>query len=123
MDNTLWDTFAIEMCQQIDQMKILKKEWTIGTNSLKLLWVSHGASIGRSIDWSFIVLEGRGGLIVGNHDCYCIDVVTPVGSMCMCGGSGMVWCSDGWRMEMIIRWMAKWAKGFEVFDQVEESKV
>jgi hypothetical protein len=67
--NTLWDTFTIEMCQQINQVEILKEKWPIVANLLELFRMSYRASVGGCVNWSFIVLEGRRGLIVGNHDC------------------------------------------------------
>jgi hypothetical protein len=39
MYNTLWDTLAIEMCQQINQVEILEQERAILSNSLVGLWV------------------------------------------------------------------------------------
>lgn len=105
-------------------MEILKKKWTIGTNSLKLLGVSHWTSVGSRVDWSFIVLEGRGGLIVSNHDCYCIAVVAQVDSICssiemvediddskidgeMVESFGVF---DGLK-ELQVRWHKKWRDG------------
>ena len=67
VNNTLWDTLTIEMCQQIDQVEILKQERASVTNSLEGLWVLDGASIGSGIEWLLGVLESRGWLIVGNH--------------------------------------------------------
>jgi hypothetical protein len=69
MDDTLWDTLTIEMCQQIDQVKVLKQERASLTNSLKSLWVLYWTSIGSRVRWLLIVLEGRRWLIVGDHDC------------------------------------------------------
>jgi len=70
MYDTLRNTLSVEMCQQIDQMEILKQERSIVSNSLVLLWVLNWTSIGSRIERLLGVLESRGGLVVGNHDCY-----------------------------------------------------
>jgi hypothetical protein len=68
--NTLRDTLSIEMSQQIDQVKVLKQERAILTNSLEGLGVLDWASIGSRVEWLLGVLESTCGFVVGNHD-YC----------------------------------------------------
>jgi hypothetical protein len=69
MNNTLGDTLTIEMCQQINQVKVLEEKRAIGADSLESLGILNRAAIGRSIDWLLRILKGRRGFIVGNHDC------------------------------------------------------
>jgi len=66
MDDTLWDTLAVEVSQKVDQVEVLKKKGTIA-NALVLLLTLDRATVGGGVDWLLVVPEGRGGLVVGNH--------------------------------------------------------
>jgi 1,4-dihydroxy-2-naphthoyl-CoA synthase len=69
VDNSLRDTLAIEMGQQINQVEVLEQERAILANSLVRLWVLNGAAIGGGVDWLLVVLEGRCWFVVCHHDC------------------------------------------------------
>lgn len=50
VDNTLGDTFPVEMREQIDEVEILKQERPILTNALRLVRVRHGNTIGSGVE-------------------------------------------------------------------------
>lgn len=68
MDDTLGDTLAIKVSEQVDQVEVLEKERTILANTLELLGMWYGSSIGCGVDGLLRVLEGRSLLVVGTHD-------------------------------------------------------
>lgn len=45
VDNTLGDTFAVEMREQIDEMEVLEQEGPVLTNTLCFVRVRHGDTI------------------------------------------------------------------------------
>jgi len=69
VDNTLRNTLTIEMCQQVNQMEVLKKKRTIRAESLESLGILDGTAIGSRVDWLLGVFERRRGLVVCDHDC------------------------------------------------------
>ena len=70
--NTLWDTLAIKVGEQIDQVEVLEEQWAIWTaSSLVCLSMLDWCAITSSVDWLLVVLEGRRWLLIGTHDCGC----------------------------------------------------
>lgn len=69
VDNTLWDTLTIEMCQQINQVEVLEKKRTVCAESLESLGILDGAAIGSGINRLLGVFKGRRRLVVDNHYC------------------------------------------------------
>ena len=50
VDNTLRNTFPIEVGDEIDQVEILKEERSIGTSPLSLIWMGHWHAIAGGVD-------------------------------------------------------------------------
>lgn len=66
MDNTLWDTLAVEVGKEVDQVEVLEKERSV-SDPLIFLLAFNGGAIGRGVNGEVIVLIGGGGLVVGDH--------------------------------------------------------
>lgn len=49
VDNTFWDSFSVEMREEIDEMKVLKKKRTVLAYALCLVWVRHGYTIAGGV--------------------------------------------------------------------------
>lgn len=58
VDDTLGDSLAVKVGQQIDQVEVLKEQRTITTNPLGGLRVKDGAPIGGSVGGVFVVAVG-----------------------------------------------------------------
>lgn len=54
-------------------MKVLKQERTVLPYPLRGLGVHNRTSIGSGVDGLFLISEGVGWLVVGDHDCGCIN--------------------------------------------------
>jgi hypothetical protein len=67
VDDSLWNSLMIKVCEEVNQMEILEKKRTIGANSLVGLWVLDWSSTGSGVDGLLVVTEGRRWLVVGNH--------------------------------------------------------
>ena len=50
VDNTLGDPLPIEVGDEVDQVKVLKEEGTIGTSPLSFIWMGHGHAIAGGVD-------------------------------------------------------------------------
>ena len=58
VDDTFRDPLAVKVCQQIDQVEVLKEERSIGANPLGGLRIHNRTAIGGGVDGSFIVAVG-----------------------------------------------------------------
>lgn len=58
VDDTFWDPLAVKVCQQIDQVEVLKEERSILANSLGVLRVHDRTAIGGGVDGGLIVAVG-----------------------------------------------------------------
>jgi hypothetical protein len=45
VDNTLRDTLAVEVREQVDQVVVLEKERAVLADTLGLIWMRHGDAI------------------------------------------------------------------------------
>lgn len=69
MDNTLRDTFAIEMGEQVYHVKVLEQQRTHVSHALPRRGVLNGTAIGGGVRRLLVVLERRRlGLISVHHD-------------------------------------------------------
>lgn len=50
VNNSLWDTLAVKVRDQIDQVKVLKEQRAIVSCTLRLVWVRHWSTVAGSID-------------------------------------------------------------------------
>lgn len=73
VDNTLWDTLAVEVGELVDQVEVLEKERAIWTTcSLVGLSMGNWGTVGCGIGGLLVVFEGGGGRLVRTHGCcYC----------------------------------------------------
>lgn len=46
MDNAFWDSLAVEVCEKVYEMKVLKQQRPIASYSIRGFWVGYWASIG-----------------------------------------------------------------------------
>ena len=58
VDDTFWDPLAVKVCQQIDQMEVLKEKRSIWANPLGGLRVHDRTAIGGGVDGGLIVAVG-----------------------------------------------------------------
>lgn len=70
MDDTLGDTLAVKVGEQVDQVKVLQQKRTGRSNTLPFRRVIYWATIGGCVDGLLVIPvgSGRGGLVVENHD-------------------------------------------------------
>lgn len=52
MDNTLGDSFSVEVGQQIDEMEVLKQDGTIVPDCLRCRGKGHWTTVGGCVNWS-----------------------------------------------------------------------
>ena len=73
VDNTLWNTLAIEVGEEVDQVEILEQQWAIwSTGSLVCLSMLDWSTIGGGVDWLLVILESRRWLLIRTHDGCCV---------------------------------------------------
>ena len=71
MDDALGDSFSIKVGEEVDEMKVLKEEWAILADSLRLVGMRHGNAVGSGVNGIFghgasvplIVPKGGGGVV------------------------------------------------------------
>ncbi len=60
VDNSLWDSLAVEVGDEVDQVEVLKEEGAICTSTLGLVWMRHWDTIAVGVDgllgWSIPVI-------------------------------------------------------------------
>ena len=77
VDDSLGNAFTVEMGEKVDQMEVLKKQWTVGTDTLGLVWMGHRDAIagcvedllGRSIAVVFVASEDASSGRIGGFTC------------------------------------------------------
>lgn len=58
VDHALGDALAVEVCQQVNEVKVLQQQRAVGAHALGGLGVHDRAAIGSSIDRSLVVAVG-----------------------------------------------------------------
>ena len=113
VDNSFWNSLAVEMGDEIDQVEVLEQEWAIDTDSLGFVWVRVWSTIAGGVNsfvWGRIAVVFVGlvatwaavtvGLAVASslscHDCAVRSIL----------GDGWIVCwVEGWRRRW-WRWSA-----------------
>ncbi len=67
MNDSLGDTLAIKMGQQVDQMEVLEQEGAVLPNSLTGFRIVDGTAIRGGINGLFLVAKRARRLVVRNH--------------------------------------------------------
>lgn len=85
MDDTLRNSLAIEVGEEIDEMEVLKQERSILANSLAGLWVVDWTAVRGGVNGPLFVPKSPGRLIVEHHGEYRQEYSSSARQWLRCG--------------------------------------